>query len=92
MFYWLKNIDSIGTVNRGVPSESSLCTLCLASCKGTCETWTSSLIGRKLLYPRNFGDSTAGGNHITSLGIGYHALRIQGYAYGARGIEEKKSG
>jgi len=89
MFYWLKNIDSIGTVNRGVPGESSLCTLCLASCKGTCETWTSSLVGRKLLYPRNFGDSTAGGNHITSLGIGYHAIRIQGYAYGARGIADK---
>jgi len=86
MISWLKNNDAIGTVNRGVPSESGLCTLCLSSCKGTCETWMSSLVGRKLLYPRNFGDVTAGANHVTSVGIGYHALRIQGYAYGAHGV------
>ncbi|MGC8803420.1 MAG: glutamate synthase-related protein [Bacteroidales bacterium] len=88
MISWLKNNDAIGTVNRGVPAESGLCTLCLSSCKGTCETWMSSLVGRKLLYPRNFGDVTAGANHVTSLGIGYHALRIQGYAYGAQGVKD----
>lgn len=88
MISWLKNNDAIGTVNRGVPAESGLCTLCLSSCKGTCETWMSSLVGRKLLYPRNFGDVTAGANHVTSLGIGYHALRIQGYAYGAHGAKD----
>jgi hypothetical protein len=39
-----------------------------------------------MLYPRNFGESTAGSNNVTSLGVGYHALRIQGYAYGANGL------
>lgn len=86
MINWNKNNDALGTVNRGVPAESGLCTLCLSSCPGKCETWLSSLRGRKMLYPRNYGESTAGSNNNTSLGIGYHALRIQGYAYGATGL------
>ncbi len=85
MISWAKNNDALGTVNRGVPCESGLCTLCQASCKGSCETWLSSLVGRKLLYPRNFGEITAGANNVTAVGTGYHALRIQGYAYGAHG-------
>ena len=86
MITWVKNNDALGTVNRGVPAESGLCTLCDSSCKGKCETWLASLKGRKLLYPRDFGRTTSGAWHIASLGIGYHALRIQGYAYGAHGI------
>ncbi|NBC83724.1 MAG: FMN-binding glutamate synthase family protein [Bacteroidetes bacterium] len=86
MQQWIKNNDALGAVNRGVPCESGLCTLCDSNCKGKCETWLSCLEGRKMLYPRRFGDSTSGGNHVTSLGIGYHALRIQGYAYGSSGI------
>jgi hypothetical protein len=42
-----KNNDALGTVNRGNPTESSLCTLCRADCKGKCETWLSSLVGRE---------------------------------------------
>lgn len=42
-----------------------------------------------MLYPRKFGYSTAGGDNVTSLGIGYHALRIQGYAYGSSGLNKK---
>jgi len=87
MIQWIKNNDAIGTVNRGVPAESGLCTLCDSGCKGKCETWLSSLKGRKLLYPRNFGQTTAGAWHVAAYGAGYHALRIQGYAYGAKGIE-----
>jgi hypothetical protein len=86
MLEWPKNNDALGTVNRGVACESGLCTLCRADCKGKCETWTSSLVGRKLLYPRDFGNVTAGGNHVTAVGLGYHALRIQGYPYGVRGL------
>ena len=86
MLQWTKNNDALGTVNRGVPCESGLCTLCLSSCKGKCETWLSSLVGRKLLYPRNFGDITSGSSNVTQVGAGYHALRIQGYAYGAKGL------
>jgi hypothetical protein len=87
MITWVKNNDAIGTVNRGVPAESGLCTLCDSSCKGKCETWLASLKGRKLLYPRDFGKTTAGAWHISSVGIGYHALRIQGFAYGAHGMK-----
>ena len=47
-----KSNDVLGTTNRGNAAESSLCTLCRADCMGKCETWLSSLVGRKLLYPK----------------------------------------
>ncbi|MBU1172815.1 MAG: FMN-binding glutamate synthase family protein [Proteobacteria bacterium] len=81
-----KNNDALGTVNRGNPAESSLCTLCRADCQGKCETWLSSIVGRKLLYPRDFGHVTAGANNTTHVGVSYNSLRIQGYAYGAHGL------
>jgi hypothetical protein len=81
-----KSNDVLGTTNRGNPAESSLCTLCRADCMGKCETWLSSLVGRKLLYPRHFGLVTAGANNTTHVGANYNALRIQGYAYGAHGL------
>lgn len=87
MIDWEKNNDALGTVNRGNRAESGLCTLCLSSCKGKCEVWLSSLVGRKLLYPRSFGECTSGSGNVTSLGVGYHALRVQGYCYGARGLK-----
>ncbi|MCG8619105.1 MAG: glutamate synthase-related protein [Desulfobacterales bacterium] len=83
-----KSNDVLGTMNRGNPCESSLCTLCRADCKGKCETWLSSMTGRKLLYPRSFGLVTAGGNNTTHLGVSYNSLRIQGYAYGAQGMTD----
>ena len=85
---WIKNNDALGAVNRGVPCESGLCTLCDSACKGKCETWLSCLEGRKMLYPRRFGYSTSGANHVVSSGIGYHGLRIQGYPYGSKGLSE----
>ena len=86
-----KNNDVLGTTNRGNPAESGLCTLCRADCQGKCETWLSSLVGRKLLYPRDFGTVTAGGNNTTHVGVNYNALRIQGYAYGAHGLQKDLS-
>jgi len=83
-----KNNDVLGTINRGNPTESSLCTLCRADCEGKCETWLSSLVGRKLLYPRSFGIVTAGANNTTHVGVSYNSLRIQGYAYGAHGLNQ----
>jgi glutamate synthase domain-containing protein 2 len=82
-----KSNDVLGTVNRGNPAESGLCTLCRADCQGKCETWLASLVGRKLLYPRDFGTVTAGANNTTCIGVNYNALRIQGYAYGAHGLK-----
>ncbi len=86
MIKWRKTNDVLGTVNRGDACESGLCTLCRADCKGKCETWLSCLLGRKVLYPRDFGRTTAGSANITAVGVGYHALRIQGYAYGTKGL------
>ena len=83
-----KNNDVLGTTNRGNPTESSLCTLCRADCQGKCETWLSSLVGRKLLYPRSFGITTAGADNTTHVGVSYNSLRIQGYAYGANGLDK----
>lgn len=78
--------DVLGTVNRGNPAESGLCTLCRADCLGKCETWLSSIRGRKLLYPRDFGIVTAGSSNTTHVGVSYNSLRIHGYNYGAAGI------
>src|SRR5210317_1874753 len=91
MLQFIKNNDALGAVNRGVPCESGLCTLCDSACKGKCETWLSCLEGRKMLYPRRYSHSTSGASHITSVGIGYHALRIQGYAYGSTGMPDNLS-
>jgi glutamate synthase domain-containing protein 2 len=86
MIEWSKTNDAIGTANRGNPAESGLCTLCRADCKGKCETWLSSLKGRKILYPRDFGTITAGSSNTTHLGVCYNSLRIQGYNYGVKGL------
>ncbi|MDR1210588.1 MAG: FMN-binding glutamate synthase family protein [Clostridiales bacterium] len=86
MVQYPKNNDVLNTVNRGNPAESGLCTLCRADCKGRCETWTASLKGRKLLYPRDFGTVTAGSSNTNHIGVCYNNLRIQGYNYGATGL------
>jgi len=83
-----KRDDVINASNRGNPAESGLCTLCLSDCKGKCETWLSSLRGRKMLYPRRFGDCTAGARNSTPSGTSYDSLRIQGFAHGAEGLPE----
>ena len=85
---WNKTNDALGTVNRGDPCESGLCTLCQSDCKGKCETWLSSLKGRKVLYPRDFGEITSGSGNISPEGVGYHSVRIQGYTHGAEGLPE----
>jgi len=86
MIQWPKTNDALGTVNRGNPCESGLCTLCRVDCMGKCETWLSSLKGRKLLYPRDYSFTTAGSANTTHLGVAYNSLRINGYNYGAYGL------
>ncbi|MFZ5425939.1 MAG: glutamate synthase-related protein [Thermodesulfobacteriota bacterium] len=81
-----KSNDVLGTMNRGNVAESGLCTLCRADCAGKCETWMSSLKGRAMLYPRDFGLITAGSGNTTHVGVSYNSLRIQGYNYGAKGV------
>jgi len=91
MIQFPKQNDALGTANRGNPCESGLCSLCECDCRGKCETWLSALLGRKLLYPRNFGNVTSGSPNVVAEGVGYHALRIQGYAYGAHGLDGRLS-
>lgn len=86
MVQWPKTNDVLGTVNRGDAAESGLCTLCRADCQGKCETWMTSMVGRKMLYPRDFGTITAGARNTTHVGVSYNSLRIQGYNYGAYGM------
>ena len=86
MQQWKKTNDALGTVNRGDAAESGLCTLCRADCKGKCETWLASMVGRKLLYPRDFGSTTSGSANTTHVGANYNSLRIQGYNYGSQGL------
>jgi len=86
MTQWPKINDAIGTINRGNPCESGLCTLCRADCTGKCETWLSSMKGRKLLYPRDFGSITSGSANTEHVGVSYNSLRIQGYVYGAHNL------
>lgn len=81
-----KSNDVMGITNRGNKAESGLCTLCRADCQGKCETWLASLLGRELLYPRDYGAITAGANNTTHVGVSYNSLRIQGYAYGSHGL------
>ncbi len=88
MNQWPKSNDALGTTNRGNPAESGLCTLCQADCRGKCETWLSSLRGRQVLYPRDFGAITAGSGNTMHVGVSYNSLRIQGYNYGAHGLSK----
>ena len=88
MISYPRSNDVLNTVNRGNVAESGLCTLCRADCKGKCETWMSSMKGRKLLYPRDFGTVTAGSSNVNHIGVCYNNLRIQGYNYGATGLAE----
>ncbi len=86
MFMPNKRNDVLGANNRGNVISSGLCDLCTADCLGKCETWLSSLAGRKMLYPRDFGRVTAGSGSTTHVGVSYEALRIQGNLYGAAGL------
>ncbi len=77
--------DVLGTINRGNPAESGLCTLCRADCQGKCETWLSSIVGRKLLYPRDFGTITAGAL-LKQQSAFLTTPEESGYNYGAEGL------
>jgi len=83
--------DVLGAVNRGNIAESGLCTLCRADCQGKCETWMSSLKGRAMLYPRDFGLVTAGSGNTSHVGVNYNALRILGSNYGAKAVAEGRT-
>jgi glutamate synthase domain-containing protein 2 len=80
--------ESTGTFNRSrsVVPMSGLCSSCHDGCKGGCEVWLSSFRGREVLYPRLYGDMTAGADK--NYPVDYSHLNIQGYAVGAKGMPE----
>ena len=84
--------ESTGTFNRSrsVVPMSGLCSSCHDGCKGGCEVWLSSFRGREVLYPRLYGDMTAGADK--NYPVDYSHLNIQGYAVGAKGLPEGVEG
>ena len=85
-----KNNEKIGAVNRGTPCESGLCGYCRVDCQGRCETWLSSLYGRKTLFPKDYGNATLGSDNTCHVGVSYNALRIPGAVYGAAGLDKER--
>ena len=65
---------------------SGVCSSCHDGCTGGCEAWLASFRGREVLYPRLFGDMTAGADK--NYPVDYSHLNIQGYALGGRGLPE----
>jgi glutamate synthase domain-containing protein 2 len=80
--------EATGTVNRSksVVPMSGICTACVDGCTGGCEIFVSSFRGREVLYPRRYGDVTAGADK--NYPLDYSHLNIQGYAVGAKGLPE----
>lgn len=78
---------AVGARNRidEVVSYSGICSVCLDGCPGFCEVGQSSLRGREILYPKPFGEVTAGA--IKDYPIDYSHLSIQGTCVGAVGMD-----
>lgn len=47
------------------------------------------MIGRDLLYPRDFGTVTAGSANVNPIGVDYNALRMHVHLYGADGANKQ---
>lgn len=86
-----KTNEKMGAVNRGTPCESGLCNYCRVDCAGRCETWLSSLAGRRTLTPQDYGNASVGTDNTTTLGISYNALRVRGRMYGGAGLDPQKA-
>lgn len=80
--------EATGTLNRSrsVVPMSGLCTACVDGCTGGCEVFVASFRGREVLYPKRYGDITAGADK--NYPVDYSHLNIQGYAVGAKGLPE----
>ena len=71
--------------SRNVAPQSGICSRCIDGCKGTCDLFRATFRGRELLYPQPFGSITAGADK--DYPVDYSHLNINGYAFGAKGIE-----
>lgn len=89
---WQKMNEIVGSVNRGTPCESGLCTQCRTDCQGKCETFVSSFKGRRTIYSQEpTGTVIYGSDNINPIGVSYNSLRVQGKIYGAKGIADRSS-
>lgn len=86
-----KSNEKVGAVNRGTPCQSGLCSFCRVDCQGRCETWLSSMLGRKTLTPQEYGNAIIGSNTTTTNEISYEALRIRGRVFGGIGLDPEKA-
>lgn len=86
-----KSNEKVGSTNRGVPCESGLCNYCRVDCQGKCETWLSSMLGRRTLFPNAYGDASIGSSATTPVGISYDALRVRGALYGSTGHDPRRA-
>lgn len=79
--------EALGTLNRSrdVVPMSGLCSRCVDGCRGGCDIWMASFRGREMLYPQPYGEITAGGRK--EYPVDYSHLNIQGYAWGAKGLD-----
>ena len=71
--------------SRNVAPQSGICSRCIDGCKGNCDLFRATFRGRELLYPQPFGSITAGADK--DYPVDYSHLNINGYAFGAKGIE-----
>ncbi len=71
--------------SRSVAPQSGICSRCVDGCKGNCDLFQSTFRGREMLYPKPFGEITAGADK--DYPVDYSHLNIMGYAIGAEGIE-----
>jgi glutamate synthase domain-containing protein 2 len=80
--------EATQTYNRSksVSPMSGICSRCLDGCRGNCEIFKSSFIGREVIYPGPFGTITAGADK--NYPVDYSHLNIQGYAVGAWGLPD----
>ncbi len=88
---WQKSNEKVGSMNRGMPCESGLCGFCRVDCQGKCETWLSSLLGRRTLFPSGYGDASIGSDNTSPTGVSYNALRVRGALYGSAGFDRQRA-
>lgn len=88
---WPKNNEKVGSVNRSVPCESGLCGYCRVDCQGKCETWLSSILGRRTLFPNAYGEASIGSDNTSPVGVSYNALRVRGALFGSIGFDRQRA-
>ncbi|MFP4480860.1 MAG: FMN-binding glutamate synthase family protein [Desulfohalobiaceae bacterium] len=80
--------EALQTRNRSkdVAPQSGICSRCVDGCKGNCDLFSATFRSRELLYPKPFGEVTAGADK--DYPVDYSHLNIMGYAQGAEGIAQ----